>query len=104
MYRDRLAFAMSKSSPYFDAFSFHIGSLKESGKVKRYADIYEGTQRICPDSSGNPLSMKQCFTTIITLLIGFAVSVMWLVIEVCLPRKWTDSFNRGIDRIYTQLK
>ena len=99
-YREQLAFAMPKKSPYFDLFYFHINRLKESGKVQRYKQIYERNPQSCPDYSGRPISIEQCFTTFIIVSCGFVLSMTWLAIEIVLPAKWIKYFRKGFDVVY----
>jgi ABC-type amino acid transport substrate-binding protein len=102
-YQEQLAFAIRKNSPYFEAFSFHINRLKESGDIGRYDGIYGRQKQVCPDYSGKPISIKQCFTSFISIIIGFGVSLLWLVLELCLPRKLSERFNKLADMIFEQL-
>ena len=102
-YQEQLAFAMPKKSPYFDLFHFHINRLKENGKMQRYRQLYEGRQQMCPDYSGQPISMMQCFTTFLIITSGFIMSTIWLVLELFLPRKVMKPFRKGFDGAYEKM-
>ena len=103
LYREQLAFAMQKNSPYFEAFSFHINRMKESGYVQRHLEKYEHPPQVCPDYSGNPISLKQCFTTFFVIITGVIVSSVWLIMETWLPRRWITFLNRFFDNVIEPL-
>ena len=102
-YHEQLAFAMPKKSPYLELFYVNINRLKESGKMQRYKKLYEESPQICPDFSGKPISIKQCFTSLIIITAGFVMSLTWLVVELFMPRKWMKHFRKGFDGVYEKM-
>ena len=72
------AYAMPKNSPFYAAFHYHISQLKAIGTVQRAVEAYESESQVCPNYSGMPLSISQCFTAFLFLLIGVGISTLWL--------------------------
>ena len=67
---------MQKDSPFYWAFHYHINKIKESGSLKQIVNKYSSEKQVCPDPSGEPLDLKQCFTAFIIMAIGGGVAVV----------------------------
>ena len=74
----KYAFPIKKHSPFYQAFDYHITKMKETGRIQRLFKMYEVHDQVCPDSSGMPLSTKQCFTAFGILAFGAILSILWL--------------------------
>ena len=84
----QLAWAIPKNSQFYEVFSYHIAKLKEIGAVQRYATSYKQSHKICPDYSGKPLPVGQCFTAFIVLVFGICSGIIWLTLENVSPQTW----------------
>ena len=84
----QLAWAVEKRSHFYGTFRYHLTKLKEIGAVHRYYKTYEIQHQLCPDYSGNPLSVKQCITAFNVLITGVLLCLLWLLLEILTPRKW----------------
>ena len=92
VYSSQLAWTMQKQSPFYGSFNYHLNKLKEIGAVQRYAKKYEMEDQVCPDYSGKPLALKQCFTAFVILITGIIGCLIWLMLEICSPREWMNWF------------
>ena len=70
--------AMPKHSSFYGTFNYHVDRLKEIGAVQRYWGKYGGTDQVCPETSGKPLSMKQSFTVFLILITGALAGLILL--------------------------
>ena len=70
---------MQKESPYFKAFWYQMSKLKENGAFHITQQRYEAQPQVCPDYSGQPVNIGQCFTAFILLIAGIVFGLLWLV-------------------------
>lgn len=52
--------------------------MKESGSFSQIQNKYSGEQQVCPDKSGEPLDLNQCFTAFIIMAIGGGLGLIFL--------------------------
>ena len=74
----QLSYAMQKDSPFYWAFHYHLSKMKESGSFSQIQNKYSGEQQVCPDKSGEPLDLNQCFTAFIIMAIGGGLGLIFL--------------------------
>ena len=94
----KLAWAIQKNSQFYSTFDYHIKRLKEIGSVQRFYEKYAPERQSCPDYSGNPIAMTQCFVAFKILAAGLTSSVCFFMIERFLPRRiktWISSLIYG---------
>ena len=100
VYTAQLAWAVKKRSHLYRTFGYQIKKLKEIGAVQRYYKMYDTTKQVCPDYSGNPLSVKQCITAFKFMSAGILFGLLWLVLEILAPRKWIKWFLKTGNRFF----
>ena len=87
-YSARLGWAIPKRSPFYGTFQYHIKKIKESGAVDRSITKYKSNCQNCPDYSGKPISIQQCFIALSIMTGGFACCLLCWILECCLSRRW----------------
>ena len=76
---EQLAYGIQKGSPYFGTFWYHMSKLNENGAFEKLIKPYESEPQVCPDHSGEPINLGQCFTAFVLLLIGILIGLfLWL--------------------------
>ena len=75
----QLTYAMQKNSPFYWLFHHNINKMKEGGTFQQIVNSYSGEGQNCPDTSGLPLNMNQCFTAFVILLIGGGLGLLFLL-------------------------
>jgi hypothetical protein len=70
---------MQKDSPFYWLFHYHISKMKETGSLKEIQNQYSSHGQVCPDMSGEPLDMNQCFTAFIIIGVGIFLGMIFLV-------------------------
>ena len=90
IYTSQLAWAVQKNSPLYPILRDRLQRLKEIGTVQRYNMRYKPRAQVCPDYSGKPITIKQCIAPFFVLVTGFIASIIWLIIEISLPRQWME--------------
>ena len=88
----QLAWSVSKNSPFYSAFSYHLAKLQEIGGVDKYSEAYKESDKMCPYYSGKPLPIKQCYTAFIVLISGICSCLIWLILEKLVPQNWIERF------------
>ena len=88
IYSARLGWAIQKRSPYYGTFQYHIKKMKESGAVDRSIIKYKAYGNNCPDYSGKPISIQQCFVALSIITAGFVCCLLCWIFECCLFNKW----------------
>ena len=75
----QFAMAVQKESEFKDLFAFHINKMIETGMVKQIVSKYlpDTDTQHCPDYSGKPLGINQCFTAFLLLFAGLCISLVW---------------------------
>ena len=56
-----------------------MSKLKENGAFHITQQRYEAQPQVCPDYSGQPVNIGQCFTAFILLIAGIVFGLLWLV-------------------------
>ena len=69
---------MQKDSPFYWLFHYHITKMKETGTLNEIQNKYSNKGQICPDKSGEPLDMNQCFCAFIVIAVGGALGMIFL--------------------------
>ena len=75
----QFAYTIQKNSPYFDALWFHMAKLKENGVFNEILNNDKPKPQMCPDYSGMPLALGQCFTAMMCLAIGGGMGLLILM-------------------------
>ena len=95
--RSQLAFAVQKSSPFYETFRDQIAMFKESGLIGRYIQRYSMERQACKSYDGSAVSMHQCFVMFQILFFGAIVSLFWLLGEFsAFYFQKNDGINREI--------
>ena len=56
-----------------------MSKLNENGAFEKLIEPYESEPQVCPDYSGQPINLGQCFTAFVLLLIGILIGLLlWL--------------------------
>ena len=95
--RSQLAWALPKNSPFYGVFAYHIKRLKETGTFDRYSLSYKRQSQVCQDNSGLPISMQQCFSLFLILVVGIFGSLIWLGIEIVTPSERMNSIRNAMN-------
>ena len=77
----KLAWAVEKNSPFYDALNYNIKSLQEIGVIQRNDKTYKPHDQVCPDLSGKPLAMNQCISAFLILIGGFLICALVFGLE-----------------------
>ncbi len=75
------AFGFQKDSPLLGLFNFYLKEMREKGAMKKILNKYDSGPQICPDSSGQPLGMDNCFTAFMVLVFGLGLALLLMGIE-----------------------
>ncbi|XP_059085839.1 glutamate receptor ionotropic, kainate 5-like [Tigriopus californicus] len=75
------AYGFQKDSPYLGLFNHYLKQLRERGTTKKILEKYDSRPQVCPDYSGKPLGLNNCFTAFVCLILGLLVGLALLVIE-----------------------
>ncbi|XP_059085217.1 uncharacterized protein LOC131882167 [Tigriopus californicus] len=75
------AYGFQKDSPYLGLFNHYLKQLRERGTTKKILEKYDSQPQVCPDYSGKPLGLNNCFTAFVCLILGLLVGLALLVIE-----------------------
>ena len=97
--KNKLAWAISKGSPFNAAITYNFLMMKEIGVIQRFSKAYQPKTQVCPDLSGRPLTMNQCASTFIILAIGVFVCIVFLCLEGLVTAKWIGC-NISLKRKY----
>ena len=74
----QMGYKIQKNSSFYEAFSFYITQMKESGVVDRIKVTYQGKDQVCPTYEGKPLHLRQCFSALMIMSLGIGLSLVWL--------------------------
>ncbi len=75
------AWGFQKDSPLLGLFNFYLKEMREKGALKKILNKYEAQPQVCPDYSGQPLGMDNCFTAFVMLLGAGVLSIILMGIE-----------------------
>ena len=92
--KTQLAFALQKSSPFYQAFNHHINNLKQVGLMQKYIKSHRMEAQVCKDHSGGPVTIQQCYTAFKILAVGMLFSFLGFILEVCIRPKWIELMRR----------
>ena len=79
--KTHLAFATQKNSPLYPALRHHINNLKEFGLVQKYIKSHRMEAQVCKDYSGEPVTIKQCYSAFKILSVGMLISFCCWIFE-----------------------
>ena len=53
--------------------------MKEGGTFKKISGRFSSESQVCPDTSGEPLNMNQCFTAFGLLIVGAGLGLLFFL-------------------------
>jgi hypothetical protein len=56
--------------------------MREKGILKQIMEKHESPRQMCPDYSGTPLGLDNCFTAFLVILIGLGCSLCFGICEM----------------------
>ena len=72
-----------KDSPFLPLFDHYLRLLLERGTINQIIQRYVTTEKPqCSDTSGEPIGFDNCFTAFLVLLLGLAVGLAALTVEL----------------------
>ena len=93
--KTHLAFATQKNSPLYPALKHHINHLKEFGLVQKYIKSHRMEAQVCKDYSGEPVTIKQCYSAFKILSVGMLISFCCWIFELFVKPKWIKTVVLG---------
>ena len=81
-FKQPIAWAFQKHSPYLDSFNHFLQDFIEKGTWDAIQNKYEPQPQHCPDLSGMPVSWGTCFTAYLVLCGGFILALLLLTLEI----------------------
>ena len=89
-----LAFATQKNSPLYPKFKHHINNLKEVGLVQKYIKSQRIEAQVCKDYSGEPVTIKQCYSAFQILVAGMIIVFCCFILELFELPEWVKPIDR----------
>ena len=94
--KKQVVWALQKNSEYLSLFNHYLLTMVEKGITEQILENYEHTPPTCPDLSGAPFTLKDCFTGFIPIIAGIILAIIMLVIEIIADK----SFGVDISKFY----
>ena len=96
--KTQLAFALQKDSALYQAFNYHINSLKEVGLMQKYIKSHRMEAQVCDDYSGGPVTIQQCYTAFQILAAGMFMAFLGFILEMFVRPKLLELMRKGKNR------
>ena len=85
------SFTFQTDSPYLRLFNYHINRLRDIGGLQKMKTAMEPAPQECPDLTGKPLGLKNCFGAFLVMMVGVGSAIVFLIIENVMKAQMTKT-------------